>query len=152
MSKQCSHINSQNSRIPAKMKPEAVHEYNKFMLGVDHLDQRMSYYQYTHRTIRWWRSVFLDDRDLVIKKADKGSCIVVQDRSTYISKGSSHLADASTYKPLDSDPTASIAKNIGELVNSMKELGYLDTYTHAYMLPPEKVRTQCMYPMNPMHS
>ena len=77
------------------------------------------------------------NRDLVIKKADKGSCIVVQDRSIYISEGSSHLADTSTYKPLDSDPTACIAKNIGELVNSMKELGYLDTYTHAYMLPPE---------------
>ena len=48
-------------RIPgslAKMKPEAVHEYNKFMLGVDRLDQRMSYYQYTRRTIRWWRKVF----------------------------------------------------------------------------------------------
>ena len=91
------------------------------------------------------------NRDLVIKKADKGSCIVVQDRSTYISEGSSHLADASTYKPLDSDPTASIAKNIGELVNSMKELGYLDTYTHAYMLPPEKVRTQRMYFLKKLH-
>ena len=49
--------------------------------------------------------------ELVIKKADKGSCIIVQDRSTYISEGSSHLADASTYK---SNPTASIDKNIGE--------------------------------------
>ena len=70
------------------------------------------------------------NRDIVIKKADKESCIVVQDGSTYISEGSSHLADATAYKPLDSDLTASLAKNRGELVNSIK---YLDTYIHAYM-------------------
>ena len=33
----------------------------------------------------------------------------------------------------------------------MKELGYLDTYTHAYMLPPEKVRTKCMYFLKKLH-
>ena len=35
-------------------------------------------------------------RDLVIKKTDKGSCIVVQDRSTYVAEGRNHLADTST--------------------------------------------------------
>ena len=40
------------------MKPEAVHEYNRFMLGVDRLDQRMAYYQYTRKSVRWWRKVF----------------------------------------------------------------------------------------------
>ena len=34
--------------------------------------------------------------DLVIKKADEGSCIVVQDRSTYVAEGKSHLANTST--------------------------------------------------------
>ena len=60
-------------------------------------------------------------RNIVIKKADKGSCIVVQDRRSYVSEGKSHLADTSTYKPLDSDPTASISRNIAELVDSMKQ-------------------------------
>ena len=34
-------------------------------------------------------------KNLVIKKADKGSCIVVQDRSTYAAEGRAHLADTS---------------------------------------------------------
>ena len=34
--------------------------------------------------------------DIVIKKADKGSCIVVQDRRSYVSEGKSHLDDTST--------------------------------------------------------
>ena len=91
------------------------------------------------------------NKDLVIKKADKGSCIVVQDRSTYVEEGKSHLADLSTYRPLDSDPTASIAKGIGEVVDSMKEAGYIDTYTHAYLYPSDRVRTQRMYFLKKLH-
>ena len=63
--------------------------------------------------------------DLVIKKSDKGSCIVVQDWSTYVAEGKSHLANTSTYRPLDADPTTSIAKDIRERVDSMKEAGYI---------------------------
>ena len=62
------------------------------------------------------------NRDLVIKKADKGSCIVIQDRSTYVAEGKSHLADTSTYKPLESDPTAAITECVGNIVDSMKEV------------------------------
>ena len=39
-------------------KPEAVVEYNKFMGGVDHGDQLLSYYSFPHRTIKWWRRAF----------------------------------------------------------------------------------------------
>ena len=91
------------------------------------------------------------NKNTVIKKADKGSCIVVQDRSTYVSDGKAHLADTSTYKPLDSDPTPSIAKAIGEVVDSMKEAGYIDTHTHAYLHPTNKVRMQCMYFLKKLH-
>ena len=78
-------------------------------------------------------------KNLVIKKVDKGNWIVVQDRSTYAAEGRAHLADTSTYKPLDSDPTVSIAKGIGEIVDSMKEAGYIDTYTYDYLHPSDKV-------------
>ena len=67
------------------------------------------------------------NKDIVIKK---GSCIVVEDHLSYVSEGRAHLADTSTYKPLDSDTTASIAKGIGEVVDSIKEAGYIDTHTH----------------------
>ena len=68
-------------------------------------------------------------------KADKGSCIVVQDPST-VEEGKAHLADTSTYKLLDSDQTASIAKGIGD---SMKEAGYIVKYTHDYLHPSDKM-------------
>ena len=36
-------------------KPEAVVEYNKYMSGVDHGDQLLSYYGFPHHTVKWWR-------------------------------------------------------------------------------------------------
>ena len=38
------------------------------------------------------------DRSIVIKKADKGSCVVVWDREDYIAEASKQLNDESVYK------------------------------------------------------
>ena len=35
-----------------------VADYNKFMLGVDKLDQLMAYYSFLHKSVKWWRKVF----------------------------------------------------------------------------------------------
>jgi len=36
-------------------------------------------------------------RDIIIKKVDKGNCIVVEDTETYIANGENHLSDKRTY-------------------------------------------------------
>ena len=49
-----------------RMKPQAVNEYNKYTLGVDRMDQRLSYYQFTHKSVRWWRKVFFWMLDVAV--------------------------------------------------------------------------------------
>ena len=44
-------------------------------------------------------------KDLVINKADKGSTIVVQNRTDYIKTALEHLNDPVIYMVLDDDPT-----------------------------------------------
>jgi len=51
---------------PSKTKPQVVHKYNMYMLGVDSLDQRMSYYNFSHKSVKWWRKVFFWMVDAVI--------------------------------------------------------------------------------------
>ena len=41
-----------------KEKPTVVVDYNEFMLGVDKLDQLMSYYSFLHKSVKWWRKIF----------------------------------------------------------------------------------------------
>lgn len=47
-----------HSKGNEKMKPEMIQDYNLNMLGVDKLDQLMSYYSFLHKTVKWWRKVF----------------------------------------------------------------------------------------------
>ena len=39
-----------------------------------------------------------DDRNLLIKKADKGSCVVVWDRNNYLMEAEKQLSDKNVYK------------------------------------------------------
>ena len=41
-----------------KEKPMVVADYNDYMLGVDKLDQLMSYYSFLHKSVKWWRKIF----------------------------------------------------------------------------------------------
>ena len=41
-----------------RLKPLMIVDYNKHMLGVDKLDQFMSYYCFLHKSVKWWRKVF----------------------------------------------------------------------------------------------
>ena len=48
-------------------------------------------------------SLLANDRSIVIKKADKGSCVVVWDREDYIAEASKQLNDESVYKSMKFD-------------------------------------------------
>ena len=51
---------SRHAKVGCKVveKPESITEYNKYMGGVDHADQLLSYYGFPHRMVKWWRRVF----------------------------------------------------------------------------------------------
>ena len=44
--------------MPSKKKPVVVDDYNHKMIGVDKLDQMMSYYSFKRKSVKWWRKVF----------------------------------------------------------------------------------------------
>ena len=50
-------------------KPLVVEQYNLFMGGVDNGDQLLSYYEYSHRTLKWWRRGFFHLLDVAIVNA-----------------------------------------------------------------------------------
>ena len=53
-----------------------------------------------------------DDRSIVIKKADKGSCIVVWDRNDYLREAEKQLKDQNVYRKVDLKD-----KNLSQLVD-----------------------------------
>ena len=92
------------------------------------------------------------DDTLVIKKADKGSCLVVEDKTQYIADGLDHLADKNIYKPITGDPTASLTVAINKYVASIESKGHIDRNMKAYLLnDPDKVHTQQLYFLKKIH-
>ena len=83
--------------------------------------------------------------DLVIKKADKGACIVIEKMSAYIENGLNHLADERTYRPLDCDPTEHLCEQIVAYITNLANLGYIDETTEKFLRPVTEVRTQLYF-------
>ena len=91
-------------------------------------------------------------KELTIREADKGSCIVVMNTSQYIEEGLAHLADTSTYKHLDRDRTFEVAHKINWALRHHEEVGALDTRQAANLYTdPPKTRTQEMYFLRKVH-
>ena len=78
------------------------------------------------------------NNDLVINKADKGSTIVVQNKTDYITDALEHLSDSVTYKELNGDPTFSICRGIRQLLNSFLSEGLLNKKNGRLLLPSKK--------------
>jgi hypothetical protein len=60
-----------------------------------------------------------DNPHITIKKADKGSAVVVMNTSDYLREGYQQLNDRQFYQKLDSDPTGNIATKINKVIQEM---------------------------------
>ena len=71
-----------------------------------------------------WKAVrsLANDRNIVIKKADKGSCVVIWDRSNYIMEAEKQLNDKAVYKDVKSDKDfiANLTGKSNRLFESLK--------------------------------
>ena len=91
-------------------------------------------------------------KDVVIKRADKGSCIVVENTFDYKKEGNKHLDDIQIYKPLREDPTKAIVTTINEAIEHFYKNGPLDFYTREYLKQdPTQTRTQLLYFLKKLH-
>ena len=94
----------------------------------------------------------LKSLNLVIRRADKGSCVVVEDRSQYIEDGEEHLKDSSIYQEVDGDPTHFQVTLINEYIKDLRQKGHISPDMAQFLTAkPEEVRTQQMYFLRKVH-
>lgn len=85
-------------------------------------------------------STLMADDDLIIKSADKGSSIVVQDKSAYIKEIERQLGDVNSYMPLHSDPTTRFNDEIKRVLKKALSDSIVDEKTYKYLLQSNPVR------------
>ena len=86
--------------------------------------------------------------DLVSKPFDKGSGIWLMDTSLYINKIEEHLADTTTYKELQSDPTQAIRNDFLYYLHITYQI---DDQTIHHLTPPNNACTPLFYRLPKVH-
>ncbi|CAJ0933296.1 unnamed protein product [Ranitomeya imitator] len=75
-----------------------------------------------------------DNRQIIIKPADKGGSIVVLDRDYYMGEIRTQLNDSDTYHPISHNPTLEISKEIKDLVSYYTSKGIIDTKLGEFLI------------------
>ena len=91
------------------------------------------------------------DKHLIKNKADKGSTIVVQNRTDYIKAALQHLNDPVTCTVLDGDPTSAICSGIDSSLQDFYNKALLDKDMVAFCSPSKKARSARLYLLKKIH-
>ena len=65
--------------------------------------------------------------DIIIKPADKGGAVTVQDKDNYTAEAQRQLSDDKFYTPLTSDPTTNFIKEAEDLLTSLTAISKTDS-------------------------
>ena len=85
--------------------------------------------KYTNLSREEWNAIrsLADNRNIIIKKADKGSCIVIWDSNDYLMEAEKQFSDKKVYQEVNN--TENILSKLAELSNkmfsSLKKSGYI---------------------------
>ena len=84
-------------------------------------------------------------KNIIIKKADKGSGIVVENTTEYVQNGQGHLTDKSVYKRVDRDISMPIKSPIVRKLELLHQTGKLNEEQYKYCLPLAEPKPARLY-------
>ncbi|CAJ0931011.1 unnamed protein product [Ranitomeya imitator] len=91
-----------------------------------------------------------ENRNIVIKPADKGGAIVIMNKHHYVTEVRRQLADTGTYRKLQGDPTYSIQRKINTVIDKYMSLGTIDSKTKTFLINHHPV-TPVLYILPKIH-
>ena len=92
-----------------------------------------------------------DNPELVINKADKGSTVVIRDRSDYCNKAYIDLSNTDVYLPLSRDITHDLKQGIMLRLEKLHNNGLISKEMLDYCTPSKDPRTARLYYLTKIH-
>lgn len=77
-----------------------------------------------------------DNKDIIIRKADKGGALVVLRYDQYIGEAQRQLGDTAFYVPLKSNPTETLVKDLHEILLQAKDNELISTQELDFLFKP----------------
>lgn len=90
-------------------------------------------------------------RDIVIKPADKGSAVVIMDRTGYVQEGKRQLTDESFYSKLEAPIFLESVPRIEGIVNTLEKTGFIGKRQKNYLLGEKAPRPRRFYLLPKVH-
>ena len=85
--------------------------------------------KYSNLSWEEWNAIrlFADDRNIIIKKADKGSCIVIWGRNDYLMEAEKQLSDKKVYQEVSNSENilSKLAEMSNKMFSNLKKRGYI---------------------------
>ena len=91
------------------------------------------------------------NKNIVFKKADKGSVIVIMDKNGYIAEGTRQLNNTAHYEKLDAPIYPNTAKLVSAILHKLKSSGVISEKQLNYLLPPAEPRPRYFYMLPKIH-
>ena len=92
------------------------------------------------------------DKNIVIKKADKGTTTVIMNRTDKLNEGQVQIDDIHNYRPLDNPMVGTTAKKVHRLIQSLLQEGHIDDMTAKWLsLTPDPPRIPVFYTLTKIH-
>ncbi len=152
MSQEIHPFRQKSTWLPPRASDDVERYLQRIEKDINELEQTSFFPNMTRAETQALRELAADP-DIVIKNADKGSGIVIEDREKYIADGKEHLEDTNIYEKIDADPTLQLAKAINKFTNRMHDKGIIDSPTHTYLhfKDEQMPRTQQLYFLKKIH-
>lgn len=93
----------------------------------------------------------VENTNIIINKADKGSTIVVRNKSDYVEEGLKHLCDRKIYRKLLQNTTQLTKDKINELLTNLTNSKLMPWQMTTFCTPPAKHRTAQLYFLKKIH-
>ena len=92
------------------------------------------------------------DKNIILRKADKGSTTVIMNRTDKLHEGLVLLEDKNNYRPLEKPTVENTAKKVQRLIKSLLLEGHIDDMTAKWLsLTPDPPRTPLFYTLTKIH-
>ena len=79
-----------------------------------------------------------NNKNIIIKPADKGSAVVIMNRIDYLKEGFRQLSDNKYYTRLDHEPTLDFHKEVKKFVQDMWQNTEIDDSIQTYLMRDKK--------------
>ncbi|XP_026826295.1 uncharacterized protein LOC113562139 [Ooceraea biroi] len=118
-----------------KLHSSIINDIRKFMVEVlSGFLKRTNHIKFVDKYVstlfKKCKKYLRDNKDLMVRRVDKGQVTVIMEKSNYFKKMTDLLNDNTTYKKLDKDPNRRIMIRFNDLVKSWLNLGIIDEFVY----------------------